>query len=370
MNLSQAELLRYGRHLTLPELGLEGQLKLKKGSVLVVGAGGLGSPMLLYLAAAGVGRIGIIDPDVVDVTNLQRQILYNSADVGKSKAETARRKLMELNPHLEIIAYPVALTRYNALQLIENYDVIADGTDNFQTRYLVNDACVLKGKVNIYGSIFRFEGQVSVFNYPQSNGQRGVNYRDLFPQPPPPDMVPDCAEGGVLGVLPGIIGSIQASEAIKVLTGVGEPLSGRLFLFDAASFMTRVLKVSINPNLAPITALVDYDIFCGIKPVVPNNHRNISVEQLIKRLQTEENLQLIDVRETHEFESGAIPNAISMPLSLLTHFIPIIQKDKPIILYCQSGKRSAKALAQLLENHGFTDIVHLENGFSGWLKSK
>jgi molybdopterin/thiamine biosynthesis adenylyltransferase/rhodanese-related sulfurtransferase len=369
MNLSQAELLRYGRHLTLPELGLEGQLKLKKGSVLVVGAGGLGSPMLLYLAAAGVGRIGIIDPDVVDVTNLQRQILYNSADVGKSKAETAKRKLLELNPHIEITAYPVALTRHNALQLIENYDVIADGTDNFQTRYLVNDACVLKGKVNIYGSIFRFEGQVSVFNYPQANGQRGVNYRDLFPQPPPPDMVPDCAEGGVLGVLPGIIGSIQASEAIKVLTGVGEPLSGRLFLFDAASFMTRVLKVSINPNLAPITELVDYDIFCGVKPAPQNNHRNITVEQLLQRFRAKENLQLIDVRETHEFEGGFIENAISMPLSAFSSFIPKIQKDKPIVLYCQSGKRSAKALQQLIDNQGFTNVVHLENGFAGWLKS-
>ncbi|MEO0041454.1 MAG: molybdopterin-synthase adenylyltransferase MoeB [Bacteroidota bacterium] len=368
MNLSSAELLRYGRHLTLPELGLEGQLKLKKGSVLVVGAGGLGSPILLYLAAAGVGRIGIIDPDVVDVTNLQRQILYNSADIGKSKAETARRKLLELNPHIDITAYPIALTRHNALQIIENYDVIADGTDNFQTRYLVNDACVIKGKVNIYGSIFRFEGQVSVFNYPQANGERGVHYRDLFPAPPPPDMIPDCAEGGVLGVLPGIIGSIQASEAIKVLTGVGEPLAGRLFLFDAASFMTRVLKVSKNPNLAPITELVDYDIFCGIKPIVQNNIRNISASDLLQQLKSNESFQLIDVREKHEFESGFIEGAESMPLSQLTTFIPQIQKDKKVILYCQSGKRSAKALEQLIDNHGFTNAIHLEDGFAGWLK--
>ena len=241
IDFSKQELARYARHFALPDFGMEGQKRLKNSSVLVVGAGGLGSPMLLYLAAAGVGRIGIIDPDVVDMSNLHRQILYNVADIGKSKAEMAREKLLAMNPHITIDAFQMSLTRDNALDLVAQYDIVADGTDNFQTRYLVNDACVLTGKVNVYASIFRFEGQVSVFNVTK-NGERGVNYRDIFPSPPPPGLVPDCAEGGVLGVLPGIIGSMQASEVIKVLTGIGEPLAGRLFIFDAASFTTRVLK--------------------------------------------------------------------------------------------------------------------------------
>jgi sulfur-carrier protein adenylyltransferase/sulfurtransferase len=365
MSLSQAELLRYSRHLTLPEFGLEGQLKLKKSKVLVVGAGGLGSPVLLYLAAAGVGNIGIVDPDTVDMTNLQRQVLYSTADIGNSKAETARQKLLAINPHLHIQVYPVALTAQNALEIIATYDVVADGTDNFQTRYLVNDACVLLGKVNIYASIFRFEGQVSVFNYPQKDGTRGVNYRDLFPTPPPPELIPNCAEGGVLGILPGIIGSMQASETIKVLTGIGEPLTGRLFLFDAASFLTRTLKIPKNPQLAPITKLIDYEIFCGLERIEENKIPTISAKTLKKRLATKDHFRLIDVREPKEFENGFIPTAILIPLQQIN---TLNAPETPTILYCQSGKRSLRGLQQLLEK-GFTDIVHLEGGFNEWLKT-
>ena len=263
--LSKEELLRYSRHIIIPEFGLEGQQKLKTSSVLVVGTGGLGSPLLLYLVAAGVGKIGIMDFDILDETNLQRQVLFNKDDVGKPKAEVAKEKLQKLNQHIEIIAYNEELTSDNALDIIKDYDVVADGTDNFPTRYLVNDACVLLGKTNVYASIFRFEGQVSVFNFQYQSGEFGPNYRDLFPEPPPPGFVPSCAEGGVLGVLPGIIGSIQASEVIKVLTGVGDPLAGRLFLFDAQRFGTRTLKIrksDSNPLTGKnptITALIDYE---------------------------------------------------------------------------------------------------------------
>ncbi|MEL6867590.1 MAG: molybdopterin-synthase adenylyltransferase MoeB, partial [Bacteroidota bacterium] len=261
-SLSPQEMARYARHLAIPEFNVEGQKKLKKAKVLVIGSGGLGSPVLLYLTAAGIGHIGIVDFDVVDDSNLQRQVLFTVDDVGKSKAETAKKRLQALNPYVNFTVYNTAFTRDNALELIQEYDVVADGTDNFQTRYLVNDACVLAGKVNVYASIFRFEGQVSVFNYPNADGERGPNYRDLFPEPPPPGLVPNCAEGGVLGVLPGIIGSMQASEVIKVITGVGEPLSGRLFLYDAASFTTRILKVGKRAD-TQITELIDYDVFCG-----------------------------------------------------------------------------------------------------------
>jgi sulfur-carrier protein adenylyltransferase/sulfurtransferase len=368
MDFSKQELARYARHFALPDFGMEGQIRLKNSSVLVVGAGGLGSPMLLYLAAAGVGRIGIVDPDVVDASNLQRQVLYNVADIGKSKAETAREKLLAMNPHITIDAYFMPLTRENALNLVSKYDIVADGTDNFQTRYLVNDACVLTGKVNVYASIFRFEGQVSVFNL-SKNGERGVNYRDLFPSPPPPGLVPDCAEGGVLGVLPGIIGSMQASEVIKILSGVGEPLAGRLFVFDAANFTTRVLKINTNPKLQPITELIDYDMFCGFKPkngMKEGGMKEISATEL-KKMQSENvDFQLIDVRESYEYAVSNLGGTL-IPLSILkeSQAIGIISKEKQVIVHCKSGTRSAKAIAQL-EQLGFTNLWNLTGGIEAF----
>ncbi len=365
MDFSKQELARYARHFALPDFGMEGQKRLKNSSVLVVGAGGLGCPMLLYLAAAGVGRIGIVDPDVVDMSNLHRQILYNVADIGKSKAETAREKLLAMNPDIAIDAFVQPLTRDNALDLISKYDIVADGTDNFQTRYLVNDACVLAGKVNVYASIFRFEGQVSVFNL-SKNDERGVNYRDLFPAPPPPGLVPDCAEGGVLGVLPGIIGSMQASEVIKVLTGIGEPLAGRLFIFDAASFTTRVLKISKNPKFEPITELIDYDMFCGFKPKsVEEDLKEISATELKEIMAQNVDFQLIDVREPYEYDIANLGGTL-IPLSILSEKMDLISKDKKVVVHCKSGGRSAKAIAQL-EALGFDNLWNLTGGIEAFV---
>lgn len=361
MDFSKAELARYARHFVLPDFGIEGQRRLKQGSVLVVGAGGLGSPVLLYLAAAGVGHIGIVDPDVVDDSNLQRQVLYTVADIGKLKVEAAQERLLALNPNIKITIYPLALTKDNALNIIELYDVVADGTDNFPTRYLVNDACVLRGKANVYASIFRFEGQVSVFNFEDKLGERGPNYRDLFPSPPPAGLVPDCAEGGVLGVLPGIIGSIQASEVIKVLSRVGEPLAGRLFIFDAASFATRTLKVAKNPQLPPIIELIDYDVFCGTK--------NISDEQLDVDITVQEFLdwrikgvdfQLIDVREAYEFDLENLGGTL-IPLSIFAEKTDSVTKEKPVVVHCKSGARSQKAV-DILRQKGFTNVFNLKGG--------
>jgi sulfur-carrier protein adenylyltransferase/sulfurtransferase len=373
-DFSRAELARYARHFVLPEFGMEGQRRLKNSSVLVVGAGGLGCPMLLYLAAAGVGRIGIVDPDRVDDSNLQRQVLYTTSDVGKYKVEAAKERLLALNPHIQIETYPFGLTSANALKIIELYDLVADGTDNFPTRYLVNDACVLQGKVNVYASIFRFEGQVSVFNFSKNKEERGVNYRDIFPTPPPPGLVPDCAEGGVLGVLPGIIGSMQASEVIKILSGVGEPLAGRLFIFDAADFTTRVLKLSKNPNYKPITELIDYDMFCGLKTenIVENAQNTegplseISVQELVKWKAQNIDFQLVDVREGYEYEAANIGGTL-IPLNILTNNLDIISKEKPVVVHCKSGARSAKAI-ELLKSHGFTNLINLKGGILAYAK--
>jgi sulfur-carrier protein adenylyltransferase/sulfurtransferase len=374
MDFSRAELARYARHFVLPEFGMEGQRRLKNSSVLVVGAGGLGCPMLLYLAAAGVGRIGIVDPDRVDDSNLQRQVLYTTSDVGKYKVEAAKERLLALNPHIQIETYPFGLTSANALKIIELYDLVADGTDNFPTRYLVNDACVLQGKVNVYASIFRFEGQVSVFNFSKNKEERGVNYRDIFPTPPPPGLVPDCAEGGVLGVLPGIIGSMQASEVIKILSGVGEPLTGRLFIFDAADFTTRVLKLSKNPNYQPITELIDYDMFCGLKTenIVENAQNTegplseISVQELVKWKAQNIDFQLVDVREGYEYEAANIGGTL-IPLNILANNLDIISKEKPVVVHCKSGARSAKAI-ELLKSHGFTNLINLKGGILAYAK--
>ena len=382
MDFSKAELARYARHFVLPDFGIEGQRRLKHGSVLVVGAGGLGSPVLLYLAAAGVGHIGIVDPDVVDDSNLQRQVLYTVADIGKLKVEAAQERLLALNPHIKITIYPYALTKDNALNIIDLYDVVADGTDNFPTRYLVNDACVLRGKANVYASIFRFEGQVSVFNFADKIGERGPNYRDLFPSPPPPGLIPDCAEGGVLGVLPGIIGSIQASEVIKVLSGVGEPLAGRLFIFDAASFVTRTLKIAKNSKLSPITELIDYDVFCGTKnisderlvmgdePLNMGDKRwamgdkqvsgDITVQEFRDWQTKGVDFQLIDVREAYEYDLENLGGTL-IPLSIFVEKTDLVTKEKPVVVHCKSGARSQKAV-DILHKKGFTNIFNLKGG--------
>lgn len=360
--MTKEELQRYARHFVLPDFGKKGQERLSQTSVLVVGAGGLGSPLLLYLAAAGVGKIGIIDDDVVDVSNLQRQVLYTTADVGKSKAETAKARIEALNPHIQVMAYRERLTIDNVLDIIEQYDIVADGTDNFPTRYLVNDACVLAGKINVYASIFRFEGQVAVFNYPNPDGSRGVNYRDLFPEPPDPDAVPNCAEGGVLGVLPGIIGSMQASEVIKVAAGIGQPLAGRLFMMDTATFEIRTLKIPKNPNLKieSLEALADY---CAI----PEYHHNrLSVEEYARWKALGVDHFLLDVREPNERALFDIGGHL-IPLGMLAQKMEEIPKDKKIVVYFQSGKRSAQAIAQLQELGDFEACFNLEGGVQAWM---
>lgn len=366
--LSPPEMARYARHLAIPEFGKAGQEKLKAASVLVIGSGGLGSPVLLYLTAAGVGNIGIVDFDVVDESNLQRQVLFTVEDVGKSKAETAKKRLLALNPHVNIKVFNTAFTKENALEIAKDYDIIADGTDNFQTRYLTNDVCVLTDKVNVYASIFRFEGQVSVFNYLNEDGERGPNYRDLFPEPPPPGMVPSCAEGGVLGVLPGIIGSLQANEVIKIITGVGEPLSGRLFLFDAASFTTRNLKIRKNPA-TKITELIDYDQFCGVLPKKETTAmvKGINVQELKNWIDTKMDFQLIDVRETYEYDICNLKGEL-VPLNTILNYREKISKDKPVVVQCRSGVRSANAIKVLQSQFGFDNLLNLEGGILAWAR--
>ncbi|MFK8101955.1 MAG: molybdopterin-synthase adenylyltransferase MoeB [Saprospiraceae bacterium] len=367
LQLSPTEMARYARHLAIPEFNLTAQKKLKAAKVLVIGSGGLGSPVLLYLAAAGVGQLGIVDFDVVEDSNLQRQVLFTVDDIGQSKAETAKRRLQALNPYIDIKVYPIRFTKENALDLMADYDVVADGTDNFPTRYLVNDACVLAGKPNVYASIFRFEGQVSVFNYLYEDGTRGANYRDLFPTPPPPDLVPNCAEGGVLGVLPGIIGSMQASEVIKLITGVGEPLAGRLFLFDAASFTTRILKVKKHPA-TEIKALIDYEIFCGIQPVSSLSPiKEIKVQELKNWLDNEEDFQLIDVREPYEYDIANLKGAL-IPLNQIGDEVAKIARDKKVVIYCRTGKRSAVAIRELQTRFQLDNLYNLEGGINAFAK--
>jgi len=360
------ELERYSRHLIIPEFNIAGQRKLKQSRVLVVGTGGLGSPILSYLTAAGVGTIGILDFDVVDESNLQRQVLFTVDDVGRPKVEAARERLHQLNPHIRLITHNERLTSGNALEIISEYDLVVDGTDNFPTRYLVNDACVMLGKPNVYGSIFRFEGQVSVFNYPFEDGRFGPNYRDLFPTPPPPGLVPSCAEGGVIGVLPGIVGSLQANEAIKVLTGVGEPLAGRLFLLDALSFQTRTLKIHADPDAPQITELVDYEHFCGLdladdEPRV----KEITVTELSRLSESSADFQLIDVREDFEYEIANLGGQL-IPLGEIDNAIHSISADRKVIVYCRSGARSAKAIASLESRYGFENLYNLKGGILAW----
>lgn len=366
ISFSKEELARYNRHIIIPEFGLEAQQKLKAAKVLVVGSGGLGSPLLLYLTAAGVGTIGIIDFDVVDDSNLQRQVLFGVSEVGKPKVEAAKARLQSLNPHINIVTYNTQLTSQNALELISQYDVVADGTDNFPTRYLVNDASVLAGKPNVYASIFQFEGQVSVFNYTDANGVTGPNYRDLYPSPPPPGLVPNCAEGGVLGVLPGIIGSLQANEVIKVITGVGEPLSGRFFVFDALSFESRTLRISKRAETPAITKLIDYEQFCGVK-VTEKKIKEITVAEFIQWQERGDDIQVIDVREPAEYEQVNI-GALLIPLGTVSARADEIDRERKVVIHCKLGGRSAKAINELEEKFGFSNLYNLRGGITAYLQ--
>src|SRR5882757_6798420 len=342
---TKEELARYNRHIIIPEFGMEAQLKLKAAKVLVIGSGGLGSPVLLYLAAAGVGTLGIVDFDVVDDSNLQRQVLFGINEIGKPKVEAAKRRLEALNPYINLRIYNTHLNSQNALDIIRDYDVIADGTDNFPTRYLVNDASVLLGKPNVYASIFQFEGQVSVFNYRDAEGNPGPNYRDLYPTPPPPGLVPSCAEGGVLGVLPGIIGSLQALEVIKVITGVGETLSGRFYIFDALNFESRTFTIKprednpVNGKNPTITGLIDYEQFCGMKAVEEKQLKEITVKELYDWQVKGEPLQLIDVREPHEYEIVNIGGEL-IPLATVAVNADRIDRDRKVVVHCKVGGRS------------------------------
>lgn len=347
--LEPEELQRYNRQMLMPEFGFDGQEKLKNAKVLVIGCGGLGSPILLYLTAAGVGTLGIVENDKIDLSNLQRQILYKTSAVGLAKISETVNRLKELNPLVKIKQYPTLLVAGNALEIIKEYDIVIDGTDNFPTRYLVNDACVMLNKPFVYGAIHRFEGQIAVFNH-----QNSATYRDLFPTPPPPEQAPNCAEAGVLGVLPGIIGSMQALEAIKVITNIGEPLSGKLLVLDTLSMQSRIIRIPKIPETPTITQLIDYELFCGLKSVN---------EITFEALQTLNDYQLIDVRELHEYEAKNIGGEL-MPLSKLEKYLPKISRDKTVVIHCQSGIRSQKAIKILQENFGFTNLVNLTGGIN------
>jgi sulfur-carrier protein adenylyltransferase/sulfurtransferase len=367
--LSNDEILRYSRHLIMPEVGMEGQQKLKAAKVLCIGAGGLGSPLALYLAAAGVGTLGIVDFDVVDFTNLQRQIIHSTADVGRKKLDSAAEKLKGINPFVEVRKFETKLSSENALELFREFDIIADGTDNFPTRYLVNDACVLTGKPNVYGSIFRFEGQASVFATEQ-----GPCYRCLYPEPPPPGLVPSCAEGGVLGILPGLVGVIQATETIKLILGSGEPLIGRLLLVDALGMKFRELKLRKNPDCPAcgkyrsITKLIDYNEFCGIRgqesPAATSGVPETTVEELKRRLDAGEKVFVLDVREPHEYQICNIKGHL-IPLGDLPKRMNELDSSREIVVHCKSGVRSAKAVAQL-QQAGFRKVTNLKGGILAW----
>ncbi|MEU0533487.1 adenylyltransferase/sulfurtransferase MoeZ [Amycolatopsis tolypomycina] len=369
--LTKEEVARYSRHLIIPDVGVNGQKRLKNAKVLVIGAGGLGSPALLYLAAAGVGTLGIVDFDVVDESNLQRQVIHGQSDVGKLKAASAQESIAEINPLVKVHLHTERLDSSNALEIFGQYDLIVDGTDNFATRYLVNDAAVLLGKPYVWGSIFRFEGQVSVFWEDAPNGL-GLNYRDLYPEPPPPGMVPSCAEGGVLGVLCASIGSIMVTEAIKLITGIGEPLLGRLISYDALEMKYREVKIRKDPDTPKITELIDYEAFCGVvsdEAASAASGSTITPAELKAKFDSGENFALIDVREPHEYEIVNIKGATLIPKDriLSGEALAELPQDKPIVLHCKSGARSAEALAAL-HAAGFKDATHLGGGVLAWAK--
>ncbi len=367
--LSNEEILRYSRHLIMPEVGMEGQQRLKAARVLCVGAGGLGSPLSLYLAAAGVGTLGLVDFDVVDFTNLQRQIIHSTADVGRKKLDSAAEKLRGVNPHVDVRTFETRLTSDNALRIIRDFDIVVDGTDNFPTRYLVNDACVLAGKLNVYGSIFRFEGQVSVFG-----AKDGPCYRCLYPEPPPPGLVPSCAEGGVLGILPGLVGVMQATEAVKLILGRGESLVGRLLLVDALAMRFQELRLRKNPDCPicgprpTITRLVDYDAFCGVRgeeaPAQSGQVPQIQVEELKHELDSGRDLFVLDVREPHEVAICGLGGHL-IPLGDLPKRVHELDSSRDIVAYCRSGVRSAKAVA-FLRQAGFRKVRNLAGGVLAW----
>ncbi len=370
--LSREEILRYSRHLLIPEVGLEGQRKLKNSSALIIGTGGLGSPVALYLAAAGIGRIGLVDYDVVDSSNLQRQVIHGTSTVGKLKVESARDKLIDLNPDIQVDVYNEPFTSENALRIARDYDIILDGTDNFPTRYLTNDVAVFLGKPNVYASIYRFDGQASVFY-----AKEGPCYRCLFPEPPPPGLVPSCAEGGVLGVLPGTIGTIQATEALKVLLGIGEPLIGKLLLYNALDMTFDFVKLKKNPNCrvcgpnADIKELIDYEEFCGVPS---HDHEegsagaglDITVQELSERIKTN-HLKLLDVRDPHELEISALPNAKNIPLGQLAARLSELDTADEMVIFCKSGGRSARGL-ELLVSAGFKKVKNLKGGINAWAR--
>jgi adenylyltransferase/sulfurtransferase len=371
VELSQEEVLRYSRHLMIPDVGLKGQRKLKAASVLVVGTGGLGSPVLLYLAAAGVGRIGVVDYDVVDVSNLQRQVIHSTQAVGQLKVESARQRMLELNPLIQVDVHNVLFTSANAMQIVQNYDVVVDATDNFPTRYLVNDVCVLAGKPDVYGSIFRFEGQVSIFD-----AQHGPCYRCLFPEPPPPGLVPTCAEGGVFGVLPGTIGSIQATEVIKLVTGAGTPLVGKLILYDALDVSFQTVKLRKNPHCKicgpepEVTHLIDYEEFCGL-PAHDQGVDRLAAEweiepgELAAKLKARQDICLVDVREAVEQQVSVLPGARLIPYGEIGSRVNELDRSQEIVLFCRTGTRSARAL-QILLGAGFRKVKNLHGGINAW----
>ncbi|MBK7319277.1 molybdopterin-synthase adenylyltransferase MoeB [Candidatus Villigracilis affinis] len=371
--LNHEEILRYSRHLLIPEVGLEGQRKLKNSSALIVGTGGLGSPVSLYLAAAGVGRIGLVDYDTVDSSNLQRQIIHGTSTIGKLKVESAKAKLLDLNPDIQVDTYNEPYTSANAMRIAKDYDIILDGTDNFPTRYLTNDVAVFLGKPNVYASIFRFDGQVSVFY-----AKEGPCYRCLFPEPPPPGLVPSCAEGGVLGVLPGTIGTLQATEALKVLLGIGDPMIGRLLLYNALDMSFDFVKLKKNPKCrvcgpnADIKELIDYEEFCGVPG---HDHEegsagaglDITSVELKDRISLTPSLILLDVREPHELEISALPNAVNIPLGQLAGRLTELNSADDMVVFCKGGTRSARAL-ELLASAGFKKVKNLKGGINSWAK--
>jgi adenylyltransferase/sulfurtransferase len=367
--LTKDEVLRYSRHLIMPEVGMDGQLKLRQAKVLCIGAGGLGSPLALYLAAAGVGKLGIVDFDIVDFTNLQRQIIHDTNDVGRPKLTSARETIADINPNVEVVGFETRLTSDNALDIFKDFDIVADGTDNFPTRYLVNDACVLLGKPNVYGSIFRFEGQASIFY-----AKEGPCYRCLYPEPPPPGLVPSCAEGGVLGVLPGIVGCIQAVETIKLILGIGRSLVGRLLLFDALNMKFRELKLRKNPECPvcgthpTVTKLIDYEQFCGIRGeehVVPTRVPELTAPEVKKMMDDKKPFVLVDVREPHEFQICRIPGSVLIPLGEVPKRMNELNSADDIVVHCRSGMRSAQAV-EFLMKAGFRKIHNLKGGVLAW----
>lgn len=378
IQLSKEEVLRYSRHLIMPEVGMSGQKKLKAAKVLLIGTGGLGSPLALYLAAAGIGTIGLVDYDTVDYTNLQRQIIHGTKDVGRSKLDSATETLADLNPYINLIQHNVPLTSDNALDIIKDYDIVVDGTDNFPTRYLVNDACVMLGKLNVYGSIFRFEGQVSVFGHPD-----GPCYRCMFPEPPPPGLVPNCAEGGVLGILPGTIGTLQATEVIKLILGIGTPLVGKMLLYDALNMSFDTIKVRKNPTCPvcsehpTLTELIDYEQFCGV-PAHDNSryvvdHEDvkpiptIGVKAFKERIDSGEQLMILDVRDSHELEISYLEGAVHIPKDQVLKRLEEIPQDIPLIVMCRTGGRSGEVVRWLQEK-SYANAFNLAGGINAWAK--